>query len=103
MSTAPHLVETPEFVAERIRLALQHVPADKLWISPDDPTLVSVDEYTLRDSGINNPRQVRADAALLRAIVATGADLVLVEAGDVELEHGIGAVLRYADGATAAS
>jgi 5-methyltetrahydropteroyltriglutamate--homocysteine methyltransferase len=30
-----HLIETPEFVAERIRLALQYVPAEKLWISPD--------------------------------------------------------------------
>jgi 5-methyltetrahydropteroyltriglutamate--homocysteine methyltransferase len=28
-------VETPEFVAERIRTALRYVPADKLWVSPD--------------------------------------------------------------------
>ena len=28
-------VETQEDVAERIRLALKHVPAEKLWISPD--------------------------------------------------------------------
>lgn len=28
-------VETPALVAERIRLALQHVPAEKLWLSPD--------------------------------------------------------------------
>jgi 5-methyltetrahydropteroyltriglutamate--homocysteine methyltransferase len=28
-------VETPEFVAERIRTALKYVPADKLWLSPD--------------------------------------------------------------------
>jgi 5-methyltetrahydropteroyltriglutamate--homocysteine methyltransferase len=30
-----HLIETPEFVAERIRLALRTIPAEKLWISPD--------------------------------------------------------------------
>jgi 5-methyltetrahydropteroyltriglutamate--homocysteine methyltransferase len=30
-----YTVETPEFVAERIRMALQYVPADKLWLSPD--------------------------------------------------------------------
>jgi len=30
-----HLIETPEFVAERIRLALRYVPAEKLWLSPD--------------------------------------------------------------------
>ena len=28
-------VETPEDVAERIRLLLQSVPAEKLWINPD--------------------------------------------------------------------
>lgn len=30
-----YYVETPEDVAERIRLALRFVPADKLWIVPD--------------------------------------------------------------------
>lgn len=30
-----YTIETPEFVAERIRTALKYVPADKLWISPD--------------------------------------------------------------------
>jgi hypothetical protein len=75
---------------------------DTLWISPDDPTLVAVDQFELRDSGINNPTEVRADAALLRAIVGTRADLVLVHPDEVQLEHGIGAVLRYDDGASAA-
>jgi len=28
-------IETPEFVAERVRTALKYVPADKLWISSD--------------------------------------------------------------------
>jgi len=68
-----------------------------------DPSLVAVDQQELRESGINDPRKVRADAALLRAIVGTDAELVLVGPGDVELEHGIGAILRYADGASAAS
>src|SRR4029450_10157264 len=75
---------------------------DTLWISPDDPTLVAVDQFELRDSGINNPTEVRADAALLRAIVGTRAALVFVLPDEVELEHGIGAVLRYDDGASAA-
>jgi hypothetical protein len=43
---------------------------------------------------------VRADAALLRAIAGTGADLVLVNPDDAPLEHGIGAVMRYADAGT---
>lgn len=76
---------------------------DRLWIGTDDPSLVAVDEQTLRDAGVRDPKQVRADAALLRAIAGTGAQLVLVGPGEVPLEHGIGAVLRYADASTATS
>jgi hypothetical protein len=76
---------------------------DKLWIGPNDPTMVSADPQLLRESGVEHPEQVRADAALLRAIVGTDAQLVLVPAGEVALEHGIGAILRYDDRATAAS
>ncbi|XTZ14442.1 Vms1/Ankzf1 family peptidyl-tRNA hydrolase [Micromonospora echinospora] len=70
---------------------------DTLWIGPDDPTLVAADEQTLRDLGVSDPQRVRADAALLRAIAGTDAGLVLVGPDDAPLEHGIGAVLRYAD------
>jgi hypothetical protein len=76
---------------------------DTLWIAPDDPTLVAADEKLLRDSGIEDVQRVRADAALVRAAAGTGANLVLVAPGEAELEHGIGAVLRYADASTAAS
>jgi hypothetical protein len=76
---------------------------DTLWIAPADPTLVSVDDHVLREAGVDDPRKVRADAALVRAIVGTGADLVLIEPGEAPVEHGIGAVLRYADASTAAS
>jgi hypothetical protein len=76
---------------------------DELWIAPDDPTLVATDQELLRQSGVPNPTRVRADAALVRAIAGTGAELVLVEPEEVRLEHGIGGVLRYADASTAAS
>ena len=76
---------------------------DQLWIAPDDPTLVAADQELLRQSGVQDPRRVRADAALIRAIAATGAELVLVQPEDVQLEHGIGGILRYADASTAAS
>lgn len=76
---------------------------DTLWISPDDPNLVAVDEQTLRDLGVAHPQEVRADAALLRAIAGTGTRLVLVSPDDVPLEHGIGGVLRYADASTVGS
>jgi hypothetical protein len=76
---------------------------DVLYIAPDDPTLVATNPEPLREAGINDPRRVRADAALVRAIAGTGAELILVEPEDVNLEHGIGAVLRYADASSAAS
>ncbi len=76
---------------------------DVLYIGPDDPTLVAANPELLRQSGVPDPRRVRADAALLRAIAGTSAELFLVEPGQAPLEHGIGAVLRYADGSTAAS
>jgi hypothetical protein len=76
---------------------------DKLWIDPDDPTVVAADEQLLRQSGVQNPQRVRADAALVRAIASTGAELILVGPGEATLQHGIGAVLRYADASTAAT
>lgn len=88
--------------ADTVLLINDASSTDRLWIGPDDPSLVAVDQQSLRQSGIDNPIEVRADAALLRAIVGTGADLVLVQPDEVELEHGIGAILRYADGDTAA-
>ncbi|WP_249999393.1 Vms1/Ankzf1 family peptidyl-tRNA hydrolase [Actinoplanes sp. M2I2] len=74
---------------------------DTLWIDPDDPTMISVDDHVLREAGIQ-PVKVRADAALVRAIAGTDAHLFLVAPEEVQLEHGIGAVLRYADGSSAA-
>ncbi|MGK5685403.1 Vms1/Ankzf1 family peptidyl-tRNA hydrolase [Actinoplanes sp. URMC 104] len=69
---------------------------DRLWIGPDDPTLISADAELLRSSGID-PVEVRADAALVRAIAGTDAALVLVAPEEVKLTDGIGAVLRYQD------
>ena len=76
---------------------------DKLWIDPADPTVVSVDDHVLREAGVQDPQRVRADAALVRAMVGTGARLVLIGPDEAPLEHGIGAVLRYADADTAAT
>jgi hypothetical protein len=76
---------------------------DTLWTAPDDPTLVSVDDHVLREAGVDHPEKVRADAALVRAIAGTSADLVLIEPEEAPVEHGIGAVLRYADASSAAT
>jgi hypothetical protein len=43
---------------------------------------------------------VHADDALIRAAAYTDAELVLVSEDDVQLDDGVGAVLRYVDEAT---
>jgi hypothetical protein len=72
---------------------------DELWIGPEAAQL-ALDPAQLRAMGVEEPVRVRADAALVRAIAGTGADLVLVGPDDADLRHGVGAVLRYADAST---
>jgi hypothetical protein len=87
---------------DTVLLVDQPSSTDVVWIDPDDPTVVSVDDHVLRESGVAEPLKVRADAALLRAAAATGARLVLVGPDEAPLRHGIGAVLRYADASSGA-
>ncbi|MDR7277115.1 baeRF2 domain-containing protein [Catenuloplanes atrovinosus] len=83
---------------DTVLLADDPSSTDTLWITPDDPALISVDDHVLREAGVENPRKVRADAALTRAIAASGATLVLLDPDDTPLDHGIGAVVRYPGG-----
>ncbi|MDQ0366833.1 baeRF2 domain-containing protein [Catenuloplanes indicus] len=82
---------------DTVLLADDASSTDTLWITPDDPALISVDDHVLREAGVENPQKVRADAGLVRAIAGSGASLVLTAPDDGPLPHGIGAVLRYAD------
>ncbi|MDG4826319.1 Vms1/Ankzf1 family peptidyl-tRNA hydrolase [Asanoa sp. WMMD1127] len=70
---------------------------DTLFIGRDDPSLIALDADTLIAEGVEDPLRVRADQALLRAITGTDAELVLVGPDEAPLEHGIGAVMRWAD------
>lgn len=71
----------------------------RLWIGPE-PTQISIGPAELEAMGVREPQEVRASAALLRALVGTGAGLVLVGPDDTDLDDGVGATLRYADPAT---
>ncbi|MEJ3748705.1 Vms1/Ankzf1 family peptidyl-tRNA hydrolase [Actinomycetes bacterium KLBMP 9797] len=72
---------------------------DELWVGPSPHHLaLSADE--LRELGVAEPVRVRADAALVRALAGTGAELILVGPDDAALPDGVGAVLRYTDPST---
>lgn len=71
-----------------------------LWVGAA-PTMIAVDRQELVDLGVEDPQQVRADAAIVRALVATAADIVVVPGGTT-VADGVGAVLRYADASTPA-
>lgn len=77
---------------------LVHDPEDSstLWIGPE-PTQLAPDAGQLRDMGVDNPQEVRADAALVRGLSGINANLILLGPDEVELDEGAGAVLRYAD------
>ena len=60
-------VETPEAVADRIRLALEHVPAERLVIAPDCGM-----KYLPRETAFAKLEAMVAGAAAVRAGLAAG-------------------------------
>lgn len=68
----------------------------RLWIGPN-PGDVAATPEELRDLGVTDPVEERADAALVRAVAATDGDLVVLPADGPNASLGVGAVLRYTD------
>ncbi|MDP9399040.1 MAG: hypothetical protein M3P96_15035 [Actinomycetota bacterium] len=79
----------------------QRPQATQLWAGPD-PFHLGLTEEEVRALGAEQAQPVRADDTLLRAAAATDAH-VLLAPEDLELQDGVGAVLRYADASTPAS
>ncbi|MCI4061053.1 peptide chain release factor 1 [Micromonospora sp. R77] len=72
----------------------------QLWVGPD-PTEIATDPDQLAAMSVADPQPVRADAALLRALVGTDAELTVLAPEEApELTDGVGAVLRYVDAST---
>ena len=70
----------------------------QLWIGPE-PTDIATDPAQLAATA--DPQRVRADAALLRALVGTDAELTVLAPEEApELTDGVGAVLRFVDAST---
>ena len=73
---------------------------DRLWIGPE-PTEIATDAGELTAMAVDEPQRVRADAALLRALVGTDAAITVLAPEEApELPDGVGAILRYVDTGT---
>jgi hypothetical protein len=82
--------------------ALQRNQVDTMIIV-DDPssTDIATDPGQLTAMSVDRPQRVRADQALLRALVGTDAALTVLGRDEApELADGVGAVLRYVDAGT---
>jgi len=72
----------------------------ELWIG-SEPTEIAVDRGQLAAMSVDDPQRVRADAALVRALVGTDAALTVLGPDEApDLTDGLGAVLRYVDAST---
>ncbi|MEW1590377.1 peptide chain release factor 1, partial [Micromonospora vinacea] len=72
----------------------------ELWIGAE-PTEIAVDPGQLAAMSVADPQRVRADAALVRALVGTDAALTVLGPEEApDLTDGVGAVLRYVDPST---
>lgn len=71
------------------------------WIGPE-PLQVGTDRGDLEAMGVTEPMQVRFDAALLRALAGSGAQLLITPNAHRYVPGGLGALLRYDDASTAA-
>ncbi|MGW6390990.1 baeRF2 domain-containing protein [Streptomyces sp. NPDC055103] len=66
----------------------------RLWVGPE-PGQIAVTEQELRSYGIQEISEERTDAALARALVGTGAELVVVPERKLRLNDGVAVLLRY--------
>ena len=73
-----------------------HSDVDHLRIGPS-ASEIARNEQELGSAPIGGPP---ASAAVIRALVGTSAELILVDPEKVELEDGIGAILRYTTGSS---
>lgn len=73
---------------------------EELWIGPG-PSEIALDPAQLGAMSVADPQRVRADAALVRALVGTDAALTVLGPDEApDLADGVGAVLRYVDAGT---
>jgi hypothetical protein len=83
-------------LASDVLIANDPISTSTAWIGPE-PTDLAASEAEARERGVSQPVMDRTDAAIVRAIVGTGAELWFVPEDEDEPppRAGIGALLRY--------
>ncbi|WP_147916431.1 Vms1/Ankzf1 family peptidyl-tRNA hydrolase [Ruania zhangjianzhongii] len=87
------LMLAPDVAGPPSRLAKR-----SLWIGPGSLELAR-DAEDLHSLGVQNPREVRADLAIGRAVLEQGAGITIAEEMDA-VPDGVGALLRWHDSGT---
>jgi hypothetical protein len=68
----------------------------RLWVGPHPAHIATTAEELRDEFGVSDPREVKADAALVRAAAATDGELVVVPANGSPAQNiHVGAVLRF--------
>lgn len=71
------------------------LPRRDLWVGVEEGTQLALSKTELEKLGVEEYAADRADSALIRACMTTGADLELLIGGDPVVSDGVAAVLRY--------
>lgn len=71
------------------------------WVGPE-PLQLALTEQELRDLGVAQPQQDRLDAALVRALAGSAAQILITPDAHSYITDGIAALLRYTDASTPA-
>ncbi|MFF4568211.1 hypothetical protein [Streptomyces sp. NPDC001410] len=71
-------------------------PPVRLWVG-SEPTQIALSAADLESFGVLGFQEVPPGAALIRALVRTGAELVVVPREELPLEDGVGVLLRYTE------
>ncbi|MFD6227448.1 hypothetical protein ACFWFZ_11275 [Streptomyces sp. NPDC060232] len=83
----------------QVSALLLNTPVDlpvRLWVG-SEPTEIALSAADLESLGVLGFQEESPGAALIRALVRTGAELVVVPREELPLEDGVGALLRYTD------
>jgi Bacterial archaeo-eukaryotic release factor family 2 len=91
---APTIAALRAGQASEVLIADDPSSTARAWVGPQ-PVDLAMSSHELAERGVGQTVADRADAAVVRAAAATGAELILLPEGEQPPRGGIGALLRY--------